>query len=386
MPSARPSLDLLRSLSDEHVLRALFGTDRITRAELATRTGLSKPTVAESVRRLTAAGLIYDTGERTHTRGGVGTYYALAPNVGSAVAVQIAPEGVVAEALDAHGSVLARAEEPVPRPASQAVVTRLVRRAARTVVNATDGPARLAVVSAADPVERRTGRLVRLPDAPFLVGDLSPVDALRPLVAGQIIVDNDVNWAARAERAASAPTATPDDFAYLYLGEGLGCAVVSNGEVVRGHGGLAGEISHILTTGTNRQAVPFTEVFAQLGLRHREATSVDVEHLLGAIRTKPEVALTLARAVAGVLTAIVALSDPEAVVLGGAWGSDPILLEIVQSEFGQYPRAVPLRAALPVPQPALAGARQHALSQLRAALIEPTRFPAPPDAVTTAES
>jgi predicted NBD/HSP70 family sugar kinase len=95
------------------------------------------------------------------------------------------------------------------------------------------------VVSEADPVDRRTGRLVQLPDAPFLVGELDPVEILAPLVAGPVSVDNDVNWAARAERAA-VDAGELDDFAYLYLGEGLGCAVVADGEVRRGHGGLAG--------------------------------------------------------------------------------------------------------------------------------------------------
>ena len=52
MAPAKPSLDLLRSLTDEHVLRALMEQRRLTRAQLAARTGLSKPTVSDSVRRL----------------------------------------------------------------------------------------------------------------------------------------------------------------------------------------------------------------------------------------------------------------------------------------------------------------------------------------------
>ena len=69
-----PSLDLLRSLSDEHVLGALIDHQRLTRTELADVTGISKPTVSESVRRLVAAGLVIDTGERTTGRGRSGSY------------------------------------------------------------------------------------------------------------------------------------------------------------------------------------------------------------------------------------------------------------------------------------------------------------------------
>ena len=64
-------------MSDERVLRAVMDSGQLTRAELATRTGLSKPTVSDSVLRLTAAGLLRDTGERTSGRGRVGLYYGL---------------------------------------------------------------------------------------------------------------------------------------------------------------------------------------------------------------------------------------------------------------------------------------------------------------------
>ena len=81
MDPVKPSLELLRSLTDEHVLRALMRRRRLTRAELAAETGISKPTVGESVRRLVNAGLVADTGQRTtggRGRGRVGSYYALA--------------------------------------------------------------------------------------------------------------------------------------------------------------------------------------------------------------------------------------------------------------------------------------------------------------------
>ncbi len=92
MTPAKPSLELLRSLTDEHVLRALVADPRLTRAEIAARTGISKPTVGESVRRLTEAGLLRDTGERTTGRGRIGSYYALAENLGVALVVSIAPD------------------------------------------------------------------------------------------------------------------------------------------------------------------------------------------------------------------------------------------------------------------------------------------------------
>ncbi|MCO6717112.1 ROK family transcriptional regulator, partial [Streptomyces sp. CHB19.2] len=55
---------------------------------------------------------------------------------------------------------------------------------------------------------------------------------------------------------------------------------VTDAGVRRGHHGLAGEIAHLFTEGPRGRAMPFTEVFAELGLRRAESTAIDV----GALR------------------------------------------------------------------------------------------------------
>jgi predicted NBD/HSP70 family sugar kinase len=368
--SAKPSLDLVRSTTDNLVLRSFIAHHRLTRAELATRAGISKPTASESVRRLVEAGLLRDTGERTAGRGRIGTYYGLTADLGCALVLAVAPEGIVAEAVTVHGEVLDRAGRGVHRPARPDEVAAAVREVAGRVREASGSPVRLAVVSAADPVDRATGRLVHLPDAPFLIGDLDPVETLSGLVDGPVLVDNDVNWAARAERAADGGAdgaGGPADFAYLHLGEGLGCAVVGGGEVQRGHRGLAGEIAHLVTTGPDGRAVAFTDAFAALGLRREGSTAVDVAALLVAARSAPT-RRALVDAVCGVVAALVALADPELVVLGGGWG--PAVVDDVRERSARLPRPVPVRPAAVVIEPALTGARAHAVAALQAAVTE----------------
>ena len=373
MEPAKPSLDLVRSVTDEHVLRALMRHRRLTRAELAAETGISKPTAGESVRRLTERGLVVDTGERTpggRGRGRVGSYYALSANLGAALAVSIAPEGVVAESLDVYGETTARSRLAVDRPARPKQVAAALRAVAAEVARAAGAPPRLAVVSAADPVDRATGRLVQLPDAPFLVGDLDAVAILAPRLGGPVIVDNDVNWAARAERERAGSDALRD-FAYLYLGEGLGCAIVSDGEIRRGRGGLAGEIAHLVTIGPRGHAVRLIELFGELGLRQPGSTAIDVERLLSRCADpRPRGAATretLGNAVAGVLAAIVALADPERVIVGGSWG--PAILDTIRAAASHLPRRPIVQAATLTGEPGLIGARADALERLRASIV-----------------
>jgi predicted NBD/HSP70 family sugar kinase len=357
MESTKPSQDLVRALTDEHVLRALIRHRRLTRAELAVQIGISKPTAGESVRRLTDRGLVADTGERTpggRGRGRVGSYYAIAPTAGVALAITITPAGVVAECVDVYGDTVARAVRQVDRTTWPGQVAAALREAVAEMCAAA-GPVRLAVIGAADPVDRSSGRLVPLPDSPFLVGELDPAALLAPL---EVVVDNDVNWAALAEPD------HPRDFAYLYLGDGLGCAIVNDGAIRRGHGGLAGEIAHLLTTGPGGRSTPFIEVFRELGLRRPNSTAIDRDRLLGTDRAGRE---AIGVAVAGVIAAIVAFVDPREIVIGGTWG--PALIEEIAQATARTPRPVPLRpATTEIADPVLAGVRAAALHRLRASL------------------
>ncbi|MEU3794630.1 ROK family transcriptional regulator [Streptomyces fructofermentans] len=364
MNAPKPSLELLRGLTDENVLRALMAHDRLTRAEIATRTGISKPTISDSIQRLEQAELVVDTGERTTGRGRVGSYYALAPHLGTALVASITPHGVIAEAVDARGHTHGQVRTALDADAGQEVAAEALAAAAMQLGGKVGGPLRLAVVSAADPVDRATGRLVHLPDAPFLVGALDPPAVLAEMVTGPVLVDNDVNWAARAEYEHGCAQGV-DDFVYLHLGEGLGCAVVNDGIVRRGHRGLAGEIAHLYTAGPDGQAMAFTEVFAALDLRRASSTAIDVPKLLEILEDTDaaRVHSALARAIGGVLSAALSLADPQSVVVGGTWGAHPRMITAIEEHFTRSPRSVPVSAAF-LPLPELTGARARAVDEL----------------------
>ena len=370
MAPTKPTLELLRSLSDEHVLRALMAQRQATRAEIAAATGLSKPTVSESVRRLSAAGAVVDTGERTTGRGRVGTYYALPATTGCALVASLAPEGIVAEAIDVYGDVVARAQAPVTRSPGAGQVARTLQRVAGEVG---DGPFRLAVVSAADPVDRETGRLVELPDAPFLLGAL---DA--PAVLGRA---GRRPGHRRQRRQLGGPRrARPRAASRLRL------PVPRRGPRLRGASatarsgaatpGLAGEIAHVVTVGPGGVAMRLTDVFAALGLRRPGSTAIDVPALLRAV--EPDTEADDAGAGGGRRAL-------------GAWSRWPIRRSCWSAGPGaairacwrrsrassrDAPRHVPVEAAAVDDEPALTAARETALQQLRDAVVSRSSRPA----------
>ena len=79
----------------------------------------------------------------------------------------------------------------------------------------------------------------------------------------------------------------------------------------------------------------------------------------------------------GAIAAVVALADPAEIVLGGPWGSHPVLAAAIAEAAASLPRPVPVRVAAAATEPALSGARADALARLRAAIIARAQ-PAPP--------
>jgi predicted NBD/HSP70 family sugar kinase len=154
----------------------------------------------------------------------------------------------------------------------------------------------------------------------------------------EVALDNDVNLAAIAERAVGAAQDVAS-FALLWLGDGLGLAVDLGGTLHRGAAGGAGEIGYLPVPRAAQELVPgaedltdllggdaVTELLAAHG--HR---GVDLQSALSGLHDD-EVALAdlAARVVLGVIP-VLAVLDPELVVLGGPTGAagGPRLAELV---------------------------------------------------------
>ncbi|WP_170156073.1 ROK family transcriptional regulator [Umezawaea tangerina] len=317
---------VLREATDRKLFDEVVGRERVTRAELATATGFSKPTVSESVRRLTEGGLLAATGpQETGRRGRVGTFYELGTAAGWVLAVEVDQSGVQAWSADLAGRVLHRHD----RPPGGAGDTGALAEALRATVSAAlrkppAGPLRAVAVSMANPVHPDTREVIALPRSPFPEGLLSPGDILADLVTAPVLVDNDVNLAALAEQRFGDATS----FAYLYVGAGLGLGLYLGGTLVRGAHGLAGEVGYLPGAGWRTLA---TEL-AAAGLGRSDAPSNDVAAVLRALDAgTPAVLMALVAAVARAVASVTAVVDPEVVLLGGPLGTHPALLDPVRA-------------------------------------------------------
>ena len=366
-----PSLGLLSELTDRHVLEQLLAAEGLTRAQLAQQTGISKPTISESVRRLVDADVVVDSGERTSGRGPAGALYRIRDDVGSGLAVSVGPDGVLVEVVDVRGRPVHSSRRPVAVPVSAAALEPLLSEDLDRAVSAAHGPVLAAAVSLAGPVDQPSGRLIHLPNSPFLTDEL---DARRLLHAHlptgiEVEIDNDVNWAAVAEHS-QGHARDLDDYFFCYLGAGLGGAITVGGELLRGHRGFAGEIAHVRTYGPGGRTLRLVECFEAWDLLQPHTDAIDVVRVTSVVAGQTaadrRLRTAISRSVATALASIVALLNPGGIVLGGPWGGEPAFVSLVRAEMRQLIAVeLEIRPAAIGPEAPLVGARVSTLDRAR---------------------
>ncbi|MEV8594038.1 ROK family transcriptional regulator [Streptomyces sp. NPDC052012] len=239
-----------RAINDRLALGLLQQQGPLTAAQLKQLTGLSRPTVADLVERLTAAGLIAVVGEAGEQRRGPNAkLYGIVAGRAHLAALDVRTEGVAVVVSDLVGEILAEASVPITGdagtgPAVEQAVA-LVERALKEA-----GADRLHTVGIGAPglIDPGTGELRDSSKLPAWHRRL--VAALQErLPEARVSVENETNLAALAEQRDGAAR-DRDTFVLLWLGHGTGAAVILDGALRRGTSGGTGEIGFLPVPGT----------------------------------------------------------------------------------------------------------------------------------------
>lgn len=375
-PSGRPlpRLAMLRDLTDRTVLDEVFRLGRVTRAELATSTGISKPTISESVRRLETAGLLEATGNQSGGRGRVATFYELDGKAGWVLALEVNQSGLDTSAADLAGRPFDEQHQPPGPPGDVEALVEAVRGTVREALERCGtgrGPLRAVSVSVANPVHPATREIIALRHSPFPEGLLRPAEILSDLTEAPILIDNDVNLAALAERRSGSATEATS-CAYVYVGAGLGVSFLLGDQLVRGAHGLAGEIGYLPVTMDSGATTTLAEFLTAQGFGRSDAPSNDVDALTNLLSSgkNAEALRRIGAAVGQAIAAICAVVDPELVLLGGPIGSHPALLTPVRTVVeGIFPGPVRIEAGSIATNAPLRGAVHLATDQARAEML-----------------
>ncbi|MFF4378385.1 ROK family transcriptional regulator [Kitasatospora sp. NPDC001547] len=237
-----------RAINDRLALNLLLEQGPLTATELRDLTGLSRPTVADLLERLQRTGLVAVVGERGEQRRGPNArLYALVASRAHLAAFDVRSGGVSLVVADLAGRSLATAEVPVEGdggPETAGAVVAALRETARGA-----GVERLHTVAVGAPglVDPATGRLQSTGKLPAWHAEL--LAALRDLPGTEVILENEVNLAGRAEYRVGAAR-DRDTFVLMWLGHSVGAAVILDGRLRRGFSGGTGEICFLPVPGT----------------------------------------------------------------------------------------------------------------------------------------
>jgi predicted NBD/HSP70 family sugar kinase len=338
MPGSLPASPGVRERNTRAVLEVLRERRPASRADLALRTGLSKPTVGAALRGLEAAGLVREYGRITGRRGPSASLYDLVPHAVLVLGIDIGAHYVRAVLADLDGTSLREMTRQLARPHADAVLESV--RAIRDEVAEHAARIELAVVGTPGIVDPATGRIGAAPNIEAWEGVLAE-RVIGDVLALPVRVENDVNLAALGERR-SGGGRDVDSFAYLSIGSGLGAGIVLHGQLHRGARGAAGEVGFLPVGespfGANGHAGGAMEgrlsSRALVGEAVRLATTTasspkapfDVESLFEAARRGDAVGRAVvafaARATAVCVAGLTSVVDLELVLLGGGIGDN----------------------------------------------------------------
>jgi predicted NBD/HSP70 family sugar kinase/ribosomal protein S25 len=314
---------LLRTINERAVLDEIRESAPISRAELARRTGISKPTVSLALRALLEDGLVRETTQEPDRPHFGAVYYEAEPEAAAVLGVDLGARVIRAAVCDLSGETRALRELPSRGSVDKRIEALAeLKDALLAEAGIPGGLVDRAVVGVPAVVDPHDGR-VSDADIPGLEsGDLRTRLAERLGVT--VTLENDVNLAALGSARRGVAQGV-DDFAFVLVGEGLGAAVVLGGTLHRGVNGAAGELDAV-RRGQAEDADPCAGAIAS----YAEGLTGSGEEIARAV-----VAET-ARRIALHVVALAATLDLPLVVLGGSVGGNPELLEPVRRRLEEW--------------------------------------------------
>jgi predicted NBD/HSP70 family sugar kinase len=344
--AARPQL--IRALNEQLLLSQIRQLGPCSRADLARLSGLSKPTVSLALANVERSGLVRIAGQRTGVPGRSARLYEIRPEAGFVLGLDIGQHYLRGALADLAGEVRAQHSARTRATSVRGRLADLIDLADTLCEEA--GVARNSITQT---VIGSPGVYDPRRNAMALTGGLSGLSrpavltGLREAFGQDLVVENDVDAAALAERAHGHGREFAS-FAFVWIGTGIGLGLVLDGRLHRGAHGVAGEIAYMPISegqGTDEEdarrrgaleaagsASAVVRAARRAGMRGQvSARSVFASAARGDERAAAVVAGE-ARLVAKAISAVVTVVDPELVVLGGGIGQAPGFAAAVSAE------------------------------------------------------
>jgi predicted NBD/HSP70 family sugar kinase len=315
-------------MNDWIIFSLLISRISLTDPELTKLTGLSKPTVYQSLGRLAAMGLVEQTGLRTGGLGQKSKTFGVVSGLSHAAGIHVTPQVARVRISNILGETMGLASVPLPDRSAESMLCTVHEAFSGALRESGLEPSNIdrTVVGFPSAVSRDGSRMLKTTGLPGWEMD-STLNLMREVLGTDFQYENDANLAAIAEQQ-DPEVASVGNFILLWVGEGVGSAIVTHGVLCKGSHGLAGEIDNIVTPDgypqrsnrfhTSVDAQSFIQLAAEYGLS--SGAPLATMALAGSSRLG-ERGLRLLRAYAQRLAAglatLVSVLDPGLIVLSG---------------------------------------------------------------------
>jgi glucokinase-like ROK family protein len=228
-------------------VQAIRSNGPLSRTMLAEKLDYSRGSLTAVVSRLETLGVLQEAGQGKSAGGRPPLMLEVNPGFGFVAGVDIGASSVDIALADFNGNILARYGEPSDvRIGPESILSRISKLLTDMLIDLKVEANRVLAIGVGvpGPVEFARGVLIAPPLMPTWEG--FPIQAFfqQYFPLARVVVDNDVNMMAKGEQKAGAGIGI-ENFLYIKIGTGIGCGIISHGDVYRGSDGCAGDVGHI---------------------------------------------------------------------------------------------------------------------------------------------
>jgi len=233
----------LRESNLSSVLKLIYRQAPLSRAQLATRSGLNKSTISSLVEDLLARAMVHETGTNSTGAGRPATLLEINPRVGAVIAVELGVDFVAVALVDFTGGVMWRNQvQADPAELQDETMVEIRRLVDEANAGCSERGLQVLGLSFSIPgtVDVEQGVLIFAPNLNWHNVALREMFGYTGL---KVYIENDANAAAIGEHLFGVAQ-NAKDFVWVFAGVGLGGGLYLNDHLYRGTGGYAGEIGH----------------------------------------------------------------------------------------------------------------------------------------------
>ncbi|WP_405132134.1 ROK family protein [Paenibacillus sp. FSL H8-0317] len=363
----------IRNLNENLIMDALITQGTMSRAEISRQTGLSKPTVSLAVEHLIDRNLVKEMGRADNAQGRKATLIRFNETAYYVCGIDIGATRIRIALSDLNGEIIAYRTYPMvvqgAYERAEATMLELLRSHMNELLDENHlNWDQIQCIGFGIPgvVLPDSGRINRIVDPLAGLEEAFSLESLSGAFPCEVILENDVNLAALGEYRSGAAAGYPL-FVFFSIGTGTGAGIMVHGQLLRGLGGLTGEIAEMLVDdGRRLEEVLSADGLMQLAKddldQHDELlleaahSGADVLHrhltpekLFEAARSGEveavEILQQYSQKIASALRQISVVLAPDLIVLGGGVGGNgdvllPLLRQIISEQFPVQPQLI----------------------------------------------